>query len=49
MKFFKAKLSQVKQILYDFRFCKRKLKEADIKIKFLNEEIERYNKKYGEG
>lgn len=44
MKIFKAQFTKIKKIFESFKMCKKKLKECQEKINFLNTQIEEYNK-----
>jgi len=45
MKIIKAPLDKFKKIIKTFSLCKRKLRECEIKNRFLNEQIKMYNLK----
>ena len=43
MKMFKAPMEKVKKIFDNFKRCKRRLREAELKLEFLNNQIKEYN------
>jgi exonuclease VII small subunit len=43
MKIIKLALTSFKEIVKNFSVCKRKLREAELKIKLLNKQISEYN------
>jgi len=46
MRIIKAPLEKFKKIISNYMMCKRRLRECEEANKFLNEQIEKYNKHF---